>query len=263
MQLFDTHTHLDASQFKEDQEQVIARAVEAGVTRMVNVGFNRETIPTTMELVEKYDFIYAAIGWHPVDAIDMKDGDLEWIAELCRHDKVVAIGEIGLDYYWDTSPKDIQQQVLRRQIGLARELSMPIVIHNRDAHEDIVKILREEKAEDVGGIMHSFSGSWETAKMCLDMGFHLSFGGPITFKNARQPKEVLEKVPPDRLLIETDAPYLTPHPFRGKRNESAYVKYVAEAAADIKGISLEELAEITTKNGLERFGIVSKEEKTS
>lgn len=263
MQLFDTHTHLDASQFKEDQEQVIARAVEAGVTRMVNVGFNRETIPTTMELVEKYDFIYAAIGWHPVDAIDMKDGDLEWIAELCRHDKVVAIGEIGLDYYWDTSPKDVQHQVLRRQIGLARELSMPIVIHNRDAHEDIVKILREEKAGDVGGIMHSFSGSWETAKLCLDMGFHLSFGGPITFKNARQPKEVLEKVPLDRLLIETDAPYLTPHPFRGKRNESAYVKYVAEAAADIKGISLEELAEITTENGLERFGIVSKEEKTS
>ncbi|WP_018888058.1 TatD family hydrolase [Paenibacillus massiliensis] len=263
MQLFDTHTHLDASQFKEDQEQVIARAVEAGVTRMVNVGFNRETIPTTMELVEKYDFIYAAIGWHPVDAIDMKDGDLEWIAELCKHDKVVAIGEIGLDYYWDTSPKDIQHQVLRRQIGLARELSMPIVIHNRDAHEDIVKILREEKAGDVGGIMHSFSGSWETAKLCLDMGFHLSFGGPITFKNARQPKEVLEKVPLDRLLIETDAPYLTPHPFRGKRNESAYVKYVAEAAADIKGISLEELAEITTKNGLERFGIVSKEEKIS
>lgn len=263
MQLFDTHTHLDASQFKEDQEQVIARAVEAGVTRMVNVGFNRETIPTTMELVEKYDFIYAAIGWHPVDAIDMKDGDLEWIAELCKHDKVVAIGEIGLDYYWDTSPKDIQHQVLRRQIGLARELSMPIVIHNRDAHEDIVKILREEKAGDVGGIMHSFSGSWETAKLCLDMGFHLSFGGPITFKNARQPKEVLEKVPLDRLLIETDAPYLTPHPFRGKRNESAYVKYVAETAADIKGISLEEMAEITTKNGLERFGIVSKEEKTS
>lgn len=263
MQLFDTHTHLDASQFKEDQEQVIARAVEAGVTRMVNVGFNRETIPTTMELVEKYDFIYAAIGWHPVDAIDMKDGDLEWIAELCRHDKVIAIGEIGLDYYWDTSPKDVQHQVLRRQIGLARELSMPIVIHNRDAHEDIVKILREEKAGDVGGIMHSFSGSWETAKLCLDMGFHLSFGGPITFKNARQPKEVLEKVPLDRLLIETDAPYLTPHPFRGKRNESAYVKYVAEAAADIKGISLEELAEITTENGLERFGIVSKEEKTS
>ncbi|WP_025680814.1 TatD family hydrolase [Paenibacillus massiliensis] len=263
MQLFDTHTHLDASQFKEDQEQVIARAVEAGVTRMVNVGFNRETIPTTMELVEKYDFIYAAIGWHPVDAIDMKDGDLEWIAELCKHDKVVAIGEIGLDYYWDTSPKDIQHQVLRQQIGLARELSMPIVIHNRDAHEDIVKILREEKAGDVGGIMHSFSGSWETAKLCLDMGFHLSFGGPITFKNARQPKEVLEKVPLDRLLIETDAPYLTPHPFRGKRNESAYVKYVAEAAADIKGISLEELAEITTKNGLERFGIVSKEEKIS
>ncbi|ANS76394.1 hydrolase TatD [Paenibacillus yonginensis] len=253
--LFDTHTHLDAEQFDEDREATIARAVEQGVTRMVNVGFNRETIPTTMKLAETYDFIYAAVGWHPVDAITMKDGDLEWIAELCQHEKVVAIGEIGLDYHWDTSPKEVQQKVFRRQIGLARELKMPIVIHNRDAHEDVVNILREEKASEVGGIMHSFSGSWETAKICLNMGFHLSFGGPITFKNARQPKEVLVQVPDDRLLLETDAPYLTPHPFRGKRNESAYVKLVAEAAAELKGITLEEIASLTTRNALERFGI--------
>ncbi|NJJ42302.1 TatD family hydrolase [Paenibacillus apii] len=255
MQLFDTHTHLDAPQFDGDREETIARAVEAGVSKMVNVGFNRETIPSTMKLAESYEFIYAAVGWHPQDAIDMKDGDLDWIASLCSHDKVVAIGEIGLDYYWDTSPKDVQHTVFRQQIGLARELKMPIIIHNRDAHEDVVRILREEKASEIGGIMHSFSGSWETAKMCLDLGFYLSFGGPITFKNARVPKEVLAQVPLDRLLIETDSPYLTPHPYRGKRNESAHVRLVAESAAEIKGIEVEKLAQITYKNALELFGI--------
>ncbi|WP_055105378.1 TatD family hydrolase [Paenibacillus ihumii] len=253
--LVDTHTHLDAEQFAEDQKETISRAVEQGVTRMINIGFNRETIPTTMKLAESYDFIYAAVGWHPQDAITMKEEDLDWIAELCRHEKVVAIGEIGLDYYWDTSPKDVQHAVFRKQIGLARELGMPIVIHNRDAHEDTVRILREEKAHEVGGVMHSFSGSWETAKLCLNMGFHLSFGGPITFKNAKQPKEVLKQTPIDRLLLETDSPYLTPHPYRGKRNESAYVRLVAEAAAELKGLSFQEIAEITTRNAMERFSI--------
>ncbi|MNW33130.1 putative deoxyribonuclease YcfH [compost metagenome] len=253
--LFDTHTHLDAPQFDDDREETIQRAYDQGVTRMINIGFNRETIPTTMKLAESYDFIYAAVGWHPQDAITMKDGDLDWIAELCKHEKVVAIGEIGLDYYWDTSPKDVQHKVFRQQIGLARSLGMPISIHNRDAHEDVVRILREEKAHEVGGVMHSFSGSWEIGKMCLDMGFHLSFGGPITFKNAKQPKEVLIKTPMDRLLIETDSPYLTPHPFRGKRNESAHVKLVAEMAAELKGVNFEEISRITTQNALERFGI--------
>lgn len=255
--LFDTHTHLDAPQFDEDREEVIARAVEQGVTRMINIGFNRETIPSTMKLAETHDFIYAAVGWHPQDAITMQEGDLDWIAELCKHEKVVAIGEIGLDYYWDTSPKDVQHKVFRQQIGLARSLGMPISIHNRDAHEDVVRILREEKAHEVGGVMHSFSGSWEIAKMCIDLGFHLSFGGPITFKNAKQPKEVLAKTPMDRLLIETDSPYLTPHPYRGKRNESAHVRLVAEMAAELKGVTFEEIAEITTRNALERFGIPS------
>lgn len=253
--LFDTHTHLDNPQFDEDREEVIARAVEQEVTRMINIGFNRETIPSTMKLAESYDFIYAVVGWHPQDAITMQEGDLDWIAELCKHDKVVAIGEIGLDYYWDTSPKEVQHDVFRKQIGLARSLGMPISIHNRDAHEDVVRILREEKANEVGGVMHSFSGSWEIAKMCLDLGFHLSFGGPITFKNAKQPKEVLTKTPMDRLLIETDSPYLTPHPYRGKRNESAHVRLVAEMAAELKGVTFEEIAEITTRNAMERFGI--------
>ncbi|MEC0270611.1 TatD family hydrolase [Paenibacillus anseongense] len=253
--LTDSHTHLNAEQFQEDQDEVIQRAREASVTRMVNVGFNRETIPSSIALAEKYDFIYTTVGWHPVDAIDMMPGDLEWIESLCQHEKVVAIGEIGLDYYWDKSPKEVQQRVFREQIRLARKLQMPIVIHNRDAHQDILTILKEEKAAEVGGIMHCFSGSWETAKQCLDMNFHISFGGPVTFKNAKQPKEVLAQVPLDRLLIETDAPYLTPHPFRGKRNESAYVRLVAETAAEIKGISLEELAEITTNNAIALLGL--------
>lgn len=253
--LFDTHTHMDAPEFEEDRDETIARAVEAGVGHFVNIGFNRETIPTTLALAEKYPFVYAAIGWHPVDAIDMQPGDLEWIETLCSHEKVVAIGEIGLDYHWDKSPKDVQHRVLREQIALAKRVKLPIVIHNREAHEDTIRILKEENASEVGGIMHAFSGSWETAKICLDMGFHLSFGGPVTFKNAKQPKEVLEKTPMDRLLIETDAPYLTPHPYRGKRNETGYVRLVAETAAQLKGVSLEEIAEQTTKNAKLLFGI--------
>jgi TatD DNase family protein len=248
--LTDTHTHLNHALFDEDREEVIARALENGVTRIVNIGFNRETIPTSIELAEKHDFIYSSVGWHPQDAKDMTEGDLEWIENLCSHDKVVAIGEIGLDYHWDTSPKDLQQRVFREQIRLARKVGLPILIHNREAHLDVLAILKEEKAAEVGGIMHCFSGSWETAKQCLDMNFHISFGGPVTFKNAKQPKEVLARVPMDRLLLETDAPYLTPHPFRGKRNETGYVRLVAEAAAEIKGVSLEEIASITTENAI-------------
>lgn len=253
--LTDTHTHLDSAAFDEDREQTIQRAVDNGVTRMVNIGFNRETILTTMQLVEAYDFIYGVVGWHPVDAKDMLPEDLVWIEELCKHEKVVAIGEIGLDYYWDTSPKEIQQRVFRDQIQLARKIDKPIVIHNREAHQDILQILKEEKAAEVGGIMHCFSGSWETAKACLDLNFYISFGGPVTYKNAKQPKEVLALVPLDRLLLETDAPYLTPHPYRGKRNESSYVKLVAEAAAAIHGVSLEEIAQITTNNAIRLLGL--------
>lgn len=254
--LIDTHAHLDSPKFDNDREEVIDRALQAGIETIVNIGFNRETIPTTIALAEKYPFIYAVVGWHPTDAIDMKlEEDLAWIERLCSHPKVVAIGEIGLDYYWDTSPKEIQHTVFREQIRLARRLNKPIVIHNRDAHEDIVRILKEEKAEEVGGIMHCFSGSPEIAKKCLDMNFHISFGGPVTFKNARVPKEVLECVPLDRILLETDAPYLTPHPHRGQRNESAYVRLIAETVAGIKSVSLEEIAKITSENGRRCLGI--------
>ncbi|MFY0544669.1 TatD family hydrolase [Brevibacillus sp. H7] len=251
----DTHAHLNAKEFDEDREEVIARARENGVSTIVNIGFNAETIPTCLELAERYEFIYAVVGWHPQDAKDMTDEHLEWLEELSRHPKVVGLGEMGLDYYWDTSPKDVQAEVFRKQIRLARKLQMPIVIHNRDAHQDIITILKEEKAAEVGGIMHCFSGSWETAKLALDMNFHISFGGPLTFKNAKQPKEVAAKVPLDRLLIETDCPYLTPHPFRGKRNETGYVRYVCEEMANIRGLSYEEMAAITSDNARRLFGL--------
>lgn len=253
--LFDTHVHLNDDQFKEDIEEVIKRAQEAGVSSMVVVGFDRATITRAMELIEDYAFIYAAIGWHPVDAIDMIDEDLAWIEELSSHPKVVAIGEMGLDYHWDKSPRDIQKEVFRKQIRLAKKVKLPIVIHNREATADIVDILKEEHAEEVGGIMHCFSGSPEVAKECLNMNFYISLGGPVTFKNAKKPKEVAEEVPLDKLLIETDCPYLAPHPYRGKRNEPAYVKLVAEQIADLKGLTFEEVAAATTQNARKLFGI--------
>ncbi len=253
--LFDTHAHLNDEQFKQDREAVLARAKEAGVTRVINVGFNRATIEQTMTLVEKYAFIYAAVGWHPHDAKDMTEGDLEWIKQLSNHPKVLAIGEMGLDYYWDNSPRDIQKEVFRKQITLAKEVKKPIIIHNRDAHQDVLTVLKEEGAAEIGGVMHCFSGSPEMAQACLEMNFYISFGGPLTFKNAKKPKEVAKHIPLDRLLVETDAPYLSPHPNRGKRNESSYVHYVVQALAEIKGIDYEEMCRITMNNGLRLFGI--------
>ena len=214
--LFDSHAHLNAIQYEEDIVEVIQRAKDEKVTHIVVVGFDKETISKAMELTDQYDMIYAAVGWHPVDAIDMTEEDLKWIKQLAAHPKVVAIGEMGLDYYWDKSPKDIQKEVFRKQIQLAKEVKLPIIIHNRDATEDVVRILQEENASEVGGIMHCFTGSLEVAKQCMDMNFYISFGGPVTFKNAKKPKEVVKEIPMDRLLIETDCPYLTPHPFRGK-----------------------------------------------
>jgi TatD DNase family protein len=253
--LFDTHAHLNADQYKEDLDEVMERAKEAGVSNIVVVGFDTLTINRAMELAEAHDHIYACVGWHPVDAIDMTDEDLKWIEELASHPKVVAIGEMGLDYHWDKSPHDIQKEVFRKQIRLAKKVKLPIVIHNRDATADIVEILREEGAAEVGGIMHCFSGSVEIAKECLDMNFYISLGGPVTFKNAKKPKEVALEVPLDKLLIETDCPYLTPHPYRGQRNEPSYVKLVAEEIAEIKGISFEEIARATSDNAKKIFGI--------
>ncbi|MBT2259666.1 TatD family hydrolase [Priestia megaterium] len=253
--LFDTHVHLNAEQYEDDLQEVINRALEKGVQNMVVVGFDEPTIKKAIQIAETYDFIYASVGWHPVDAVDMTDEHLAWIEELAQHPKVVALGEMGLDYHWDKSPKEVQKDVFRRQIRLARKVNLPIIIHNRDATEDVVTILKEEHVEEVGGIMHCFTGSIEVANQCMDMNMYISFGGPVTFKNAKKPKEVATELPLDKLLIETDCPYLTPHPFRGTRNEPGYVSYVAEQIAELKGITYEELADITTANAKKLFGI--------
>ncbi|SOC44706.1 TatD family hydrolase [Ureibacillus acetophenoni] len=249
----DTHVHLNADQYDEDLQEVITRALEAKVEKMIVVGFDRKTIERAMKLADEYEFIYAVIGWHPVDAIDCTEEDLKWIEELSSHPKVVGIGETGLDYYWDKSPKDVQQKLFREQIRLAQKLNLPIIIHNREATGDIVKILREENAASVGGIMHCFSGSVETARECIAMNFIISLGGPVTFKNAKTPKEVATEIPLEHLLIETDAPYLAPHPYRGKRNEPSFVPLVAEEIARLKGISVEEVGRATSANAIKIF----------
>lgn len=251
----DTHVHLNADQYEEDVVEVIDRALEAGVSKMVVVGFDRKTIEKAMALAEAYSFIYAVVGWHPVDAIDCTVEDLKWIESLAAHPKVVGIGETGLDYYWDKSPKDVQQEVFRKQIRLAKKVDLPIIIHNRDATADVVRILEEEEAKTVGGIMHCFGGSVEVATQCIEMNFLISLGGPVTFKNAKAPKRVAAEIPLEKLLIETDAPYLTPHPHRGKRNEPFYVTLVADEIARIKELPIEEVASITTANALKLFQI--------
>lgn len=253
--LFDTHMHLNAEQFKDDWRETAERAFAAGVKYMTIVGFDRETIPLAFEIAEAYDNVYVAIGWHPVDAIDMTDEDLAWIESLLDHPKVVALGEMGLDYHWDKSPKDVQKAVFRKQIALAKRVKLPIIIHNREATEDIIQILEEENAAEVGGIMHCYNDEVTYVDACLAMNFYISLGGPVTFKNAKAPKEVAKYVPLDKLLIETDSPYLAPHPNRGKRNEPAYVKLVAEQIAALRDMSYEDVARATTENALKFFRI--------
>lgn len=249
----DTHVHLNADQYDEDLQEVINRALEAKVNHMVVIGFDRKTINRAIYLAEQYDFIYAVVGWHPVDAIDCTNEDLQWIEDLAAHPKVVAIGETGLDYHWDKSPHDVQQELFRKQIRLAQKVNLPIVIHNRDATDDVIRILQEEHAEKTGGVMHCFGGSVETAKICIDLNFMISLGGPVTFKNAKKPKEVATEIPLEYLMIETDAPYLAPHPHRGKRNEPALVTLVAEEIARLKNITIEDVAKATTENAVKFY----------
>lgn len=253
---FDSHTHMNDAQFDMDRADALRRAHETyHVSYLLNVGFNRKTILSTLALSEQYDFVYAAIGWHPIDAIDCTDQDLEWIRTLAEHPKVVALGEMGLDYHWDRSPKEIQADVFRQQIRLAREVDLPIVIHNREASEDVMRILAEENAQEVGGVMHCFSGDLAMMEHCLELNFMIGLGGPVTFKNAKLPKQIAVHVPAESLLIETDAPYLAPHPYRGKRNETGYVSLVAEKIAELRNVSVSELAQITTQNAKRLFRI--------
>lgn len=252
--LFDTHAHLNDQEAFPDVEPALARAREAGVRRIVVPGYDRASCLRALALAEQHPAIYAAVGFHPNDAASVTEQDLADLEQWVTHDKVVAVGEIGLDYHYDT-PRDVQERILRTQVALARRVRKPVVIHDREAHEDIVRMLDEEGVVHVGGIMHCFSGSVEMMHQCLALGMHISLGGPVTFKNAKKPVQVAEAVAEDRLLIETDSPWLAPHPHRGKPNESAYVKLVAQRIAEVRGVSPDELAQITWRNACQVFSL--------
>lgn len=251
--LFDTHTHINVEQFEGEETDVINRAREMGVTKMAIVGFDTPTIKKTFELTRSYEGLYAIIGWHPTEAASYTDDVEEKLISQLSDEKVVAMGEMGLDYYWDTAPRPVQHDAFRRQIRVAKELNLPVSIHNRDATEDTFTILKEEHAGDTGGIMHSFNLDTYWMEKFLDIGMHISLSGVVTFKNAKEVKEVAKKVPFEKLLIETDAPYLAPMPNRGKRNEPGYVKYVAEEIAMQRQLSFEEVAHQTTQNAMKLF----------
>ena len=251
--IFDTHTHLNVSAFTGEEKEVIARAKELAVTRFAVVGFDTDTITRSLELSEEFKEVVSIIGWHPTEAYQYNKEIESWLQERLTHPQVVAMGEMGLDYYWKDSTPEEQDKVFRRQIAIAKEMKLPIVIHNRDATEDCYKILKEEGIQDIGGIMHSYNGDLEYMKRFLDLGMHISFSGVTTFKNAPQVRECAKLVPFDRMLVETDAPYLAPVPYRGKRNEPGYTRYVVETIAKERGIAWEEVAAQTTQNAIKLF----------
>ena len=252
--LFDSHAHVDDRRFNGEVEDVLKRALAKDVTNILNVGADMDSSERAIMLAKAYDMVYASVGIHPHDAKDAKKEDYYTLAEWTKENKVVAIGEIGLDYYHNHSPEDVQKDVFIRQLDVARQTNKPFIIHDREAHKDVLDIIKKE-AKKMPGVFHCFSGSVEMAKEVISLGYYVSIAGPVTFSNAHKLKEVAKSIPLERLLIETDCPYLTPHPHRGTRNEPAYVRLVAEEIAGLKGISLEKLAQITTANTKELFEI--------
>lgn len=252
--LFDTHAHYDDESFDADRDAVLTALPEQGVGLILNPGCDVESSRKAVRYAAAYPHVYAAVGIHPENCGGCTAGDLDAIRALAQQPKTVAIGEIGLDYYWaENPPRDFQQQVLRQQLALARELALPVIIHDREAHADTLAIVREFPG--VTGVFHCFSGSPEMARELLKMGWYLGFDGPVTYKNARRAPEVAAVTPLDRMLIETDSPYMTPVPYRGRRNDSGYVHLVAERLAEWKGVTPEEMARVTTENGKRLFRI--------
>ena len=254
MPIFDTHAHYDADQFASDREAVLTALPAAGVGLVVDPGCDVASSREAVALAERFDHVYAAVGIHPEDCDGCTDADFDVIRELCRREKVVAVGEIGLDYYWkENPPRDFQEQVFRRQIELALELDLPVIIHDREAHGDSLRIVLDYPG--LRGVFHCFSGSPEMAQELLKRGWYLGFDGPITYKIAKRAPEVAAITPMDRIVIETDAPYMAPVPFRGKRNDSRLLPYVVEKLAEWKGVTPEEMTDITWQNGKRLFGL--------
>jgi TatD DNase family protein len=256
--IIDSHSHLEMPDFKKDLEEVIQRAKASGVGYIFTVGTEARDWRKALEIAHSHPSIYAILGVHPHNAKEIGDQTYSILKELCQDEKVKAYGEIGLDFFRNLSPRDVQLKRFREQIGLAKELGLPIVVHDREAHQETLEVLKSEKAEECGGIIHCFSGDYEMAVACLEMGFYLSIPGSITFTNAERLREIVGRLPLESLLVETDAPFLAPVPFRGKRNEPSYVQYTAQKVAEIKKVSFEKVAEVTTENALRIYRLNDK-----
>lgn len=253
LEIFDTHTHLNVEKFDGRVEEELYLAREMGVTKHNVVGFDRETIERALEIADQYPEVYLTLGWHPTEAGLYNDEVESYLKEVLKHDKVIALGEIGLDYHWMEDPKEVQIEVFKRQIALSKALDLPFVVHTRDALEDTYQVIKEASVGPRGGIMHSFSGSLEEAQKFVDLGMMISFSGVVTFKKATDVQEAAQQLPLNKILVETDAPYLAPVPKRGKENKTAYTRYVVEKIAELRGISLEEVARATTDNAKRLF----------
>lgn len=253
MPIFETHAHYDDKAFDGDRDALLASLPQNGIARVVNVGASLASCERTIALMNQYDYIYGAIGVHPCDTAELDEGGFARLREMCRHDKCVALGEIGLDYYWDRPERKIQKEWFVRQLELARECALPVVIHSRDAARDTVDILMAQRAGEIGGVIHCYSYTKEMAKPFLEMGFYFGIGGVLTFPNAKKLKEAVEYLPMDRIVLETDCPYLAPAPYRGERNSSLNLPYVVSEMAQLKGIPEEEVREITWQNALRLY----------
>lgn len=253
--LFDSHAHLDSKKFADDRKDVLEKARGSGVMYILNVSDNVHSCVQSLKLAEEESGVYASLGVHPHEAKSFTGESYELIESLAGNDKVVAVGETGLDYYYEHSSREVQNEAFRKQIELAIKVNLPLIVHSRDAHRETLQALTEMRAEEVGGVMHCFSGDVQAAREALKLGFYISLGGPVTFKNAKKTQQVAEMVPEEKLLIETDCPYLSPEPKRGRRNEPAHVFFIAQKIAEIRGESLEKVAEYTTSNTKRLFRI--------
>ena len=253
--LIDSHAHLDDDRFDKDRDELIKSLESNGISRVINPGADLPSSIKSVKLSEEYENIYAAVGVHPHSADEMDEGTIEVLRAFGNREKVVAIGEIGLDYHYDNSPRDIQRKWFQRQIKLANELNLPIIVHSREADQETFDIIKSQSDGNLTGVIHCYSGSVELMKEYIKLGYYISLGGPVTFKNAKMPKEVAKAVPIDRLLVETDSPYLTPEPHRGKRNEPLFVRHVAAMIAELRGMNIEELARATSENTIRLFNL--------
>lgn len=253
--IFETHAHYDDKAFNEDRDKLLCSMQDNGIEYIVNVGSSLDTSKQTIELVKKYDFMYGAVGVHPSETAELNDNNFRQIREMLQEEKIVALGEIGLDYYWDEPDRDIQKIWFERQIYLAKEENKPIIYHSRDAAKDTLEIIKSTKAADVGGVIHCFSYGVEMAREYLNMGYYIGVGGVVTFKNAKKLKEVVEYAPLENILLETDCPYLAPEPYRGKRNDSTRLVYVVDEIARVKGVEPEKVIKVTRENAMKMYRI--------